>query len=119
MSLKTAFLTVVFVITASMAILCLAALAGCASHHGCKDGCCEEGGETAVALADLPPAVRATLDRETAGGKVTEIEREMKDGKTVYSADAQVGGQWWDITIGEDGTLISKAQDAGEEHEKK
>lgn len=99
MSLKSAFLTVVFVITAAMAILCLAALVGCASR------------EVAVSREELPQAVRATLDKESAGGKVCEIERETKHGRTVYSADVEVDGAEWDVTIAEDGTLISKKQD--------
>ena len=44
-------------------------------------------------MTDLPPAVRATLDKETAGGQVTEVEKETRNGKTIYSADATVGGQ--------------------------
>jgi hypothetical protein len=83
-------------------------LAGCASHG-------QAGGEVAVALSDVPAAVRATLDREAAGGKVTEVERETKHGRTVYSADVTVNGQEWDVTVGEDGTLLSKEkEDAAE-----
>ncbi len=91
-------------------ILSVLAAAGLAMSCGCANNCCstKEAGETPVAMKDLPAAVRATLDRETAGGKVTEVEKEMKDGKTVYSADAEVGGKSWDITIAEDGKLISK-----------
>ena len=70
-------------------------LAGCAA-------------EQPVAMNDLPPAVRATLEKETAGGKITEIEKERKDGKTVYSADATIDGKYWDIAVAEDGKLISK-----------
>lgn len=52
--------------------------------------------------------MKATLAKETAGGKVTESEKEVQGGKTVYSFDAEVGGKEWDIVIAEDGTLISK-----------
>ena len=79
----------------SLAILPVAFLAACAA-------------EQPVAMSDLPPAVRATLDKESAGGKVTEIEKEKKDGKTIYSADAMIDGKAWDIAIAEDGKLISK-----------
>jgi hypothetical protein len=75
-------------------------LAGCAGSK-----------ETPVAMTDLPPAVRATLDRESAGGKVTELEKEVKKGKTVYSADATISGVNWDISIAEDGTLIAKEKE--------
>lgn len=79
---------------------------GCANQ--CKDCCAEE---CSIAMTELPAPVKATLDKETAGGKVTEVEREQKDGKTVYSADAEVGGKKWDITIAADGTLISKTEE--------
>lgn len=83
---------------------------GCAN---CKD--CKESNETPVAVTELPAAVKATLDKETAGGKVTEVEKEMEDGKTVYSADAEVGGKFWDIKIAADGKLISKTEETKNE----
>jgi len=88
-----------------------AALIGCGSHaHR------QEKNEVAVSLADLPAAARATLERESAGGKVTEVEKENKNGRTVYSADLMVGGVAWDITVAEDGTVISKEREKdGEE----
>jgi len=79
--------------------------AGCCCH--CGKG--EKGEkEQAVTTDQLPPAVATTLARESAGGKVTEIEKEVKKGKTVYSADVVVDGKTWDISIAEDGTVISK-----------
>jgi uncharacterized membrane protein YkoI len=60
----------------------------------------------------MPAAPRATLQAEAKGGKVTEVEKEMKDGKTVYSADVtSADGKKWDVVIGEDGKLISKKPD--------
>lgn len=91
----------------------LSLITGCSNC--CKD--CKDSKETPVAMTELPAAVKATLDKETAGGKVTESEKEMKDGKTVYSFDAEVGGKYWDIMIAEDGKLISKTEET--KHEKK
>ena len=67
--------------------------------------------EIPVTMADLPPAARATLEKESAGGKVVEIEKEMKSGETVYSADVVIEGKTWDIVVAEDGKLISKEKD--------
>src|ERR1043165_1982722 len=76
---------------------------------GCHNGeCCKEGGETTVTMNELPPSLRATFEKETAGGKITEIEKETKNGKVVYSADAEVSGKKWDIAVAEDGSLVSK-----------
>jgi len=90
-------------------ILSALAITGCASHNDREDD------EVTVAMGDVPPAVRATLERESAGGKVTEIEKEMKNGKTVYSADMTINGADWDIQVAEDGAVISKEREkAGE-----
>jgi hypothetical protein len=68
--------------------------------------------EVEVTMAQLPPAVRQTLEREAAGGEVEEIELETKaDGVITYSADTKIGGKIYDITIAQDGTLISRELD--------
>ena len=81
-------------------------MVGCASH-----GKTDEGKEAPVAMNDVPAAVRATLEREAGGGKISEVEKEMKNGKTVYSADLMVNGVAWDICVGEDGTVLSKEKE--------
>lgn len=72
-------------------------------------GC--EGKEMKVTRAELPAAVAATLDREAAGGKVTEMEKEVRHGKTQYSFDVQKADGEWDLDIAEDGTVIHKKLD--------
>lgn len=96
MTTKSFLLTFTAVAAIIVAAWLLVAASGCAGH------------ETTVTLNDLPPAVRATLEKETAGGTVTEIEKETKNGKVVYSADAKIDGKEYDIAIAEDGKLISK-----------
>jgi uncharacterized membrane protein YkoI len=87
-----------------LALLAVLALVGCKSHES-KD-------EVKVAMADVPAPVRATLEKEAAGGKVTEVEKELKNGKTVYSADVtDKAGNKWDVVVGEDGKFISKEKD--------
>jgi len=75
------------------------------------------GGTVAVALAgddekvtidQVPAAVKATILKEANGATVTEIEKETKDGKTVYEAEWTEGGKEVEITVAEDGTLIEK-----------
>ncbi len=87
-------------------VICIGTLVGCASH--CKS---DEGKEVPVGMNEVPAAVRATLEREAGGGKITEVEKEVKKGKTVYSADLMVNGTAWDITVGEDGTVLSKEKE--------
>ena len=90
----------------SSALVLAVLLAGCTSHGGGQGS-----KEVPVTMSELPPAVRATLDRESAGGKVTEVEKEVKQGKTVYSADIVVNGVAWDIEVAEDGTVISQEKE--------
>ena len=87
-------------------------LAACSFLVGCASMREEEGeNEVAVTMNDVPAAVRASLEHESVGGKVTEIERETKDGKTVYSADIELSGVTWDITVAEDGKVLSKEKE--------
>lgn len=75
---------------------------GCANH---------ERDETTVTLNEVPAAVRATFEKETAGGTIKEIEKETEDGKVVFNADADVNGKKWEIAVAESGELLSKKQD--------
>lgn len=80
-----------------LSTLLLLAMAGCASQQ-----------EVPVAVGDLPPPVRATLERESMGGEVTESEQEVEDGRTVYSFDVLINGKEYDLEIAENGDLLSK-----------
>ena len=71
----------------------------------------KEANSTVVTLEQLPPAVRKTIEKEAAGNKIEEIEKEIEDGKTVYEAEVTIDGKEWEIEVAEDGKLISKAED--------
>ena len=73
--------------------------------------------EVKVSMDQLPDAVKVTLMKEAGGGKIGEIAKETKDGKTVYEADVTIDGKEWELKIGEDGKLLNKKQE-GEKHEK-
>jgi len=72
--------------------LCLAVvlLAGCASTKS---------GEQDVTLAQVSEPARATITKETAGGQVDKITREVERGKTVYDVEATVGGKHMEYLI--------------------
>lgn len=96
-----------------------AAFAGCADRlsRGDRDDV-DERGEEAVAVEQLPPAVRDTLMRESAGGKVVEVDRHpLADGKWAYEADVLAGGKKWEVAIADDGTLSSKKVDDEKDRE--
>jgi hypothetical protein len=76
-----------------------------------------ESGEVKVSLEDTPAAVRKTIQNELAGAKLEDIAREQRDGQTVYEADIIRNGQEWEVVIGEDGRIISKAREGSGERE--
>ena len=67
--------------------------------------------EVKVTIRDLPSPVRRTLERESYGGQVKEIERETKSGKTVFEADVKLDGSVYAVVIAADGKLLSKTLD--------
>jgi hypothetical protein len=73
-----------------------------------------EGGER-VALAQLPPAVRATIERESQGGTIMETEKIAHGGKTVYGADIVVSGAEQEMLVAEDGTLLRRGKKEGDD----
>ncbi len=78
-----------------------------------------EAGEVTVNFADLPPAAQATIKQFAGAGTIDEVEKEVKDGATVYSADVTKDGQTFDVIVGADGKLIKTEIDKpGEEQGK-
>jgi|SRR5581483_4333703 len=96
------------------------ALAGCTNTKSANKGGEEEeeGNEVKVAFTELPAPVKATLEKESGNAKIDTVDKETKDGKVIYEADAMVNGQNWEIKVAEDGTLVKKRVD-NEQDEKK
>lgn len=67
-----------------------------------------EGSEVEVKLADVPAAVRKTLQEQAKGATIDTVEKQIgKDGKTTYEADVVIGGKEHEVKVAEDGKLIS------------
>ena len=96
------------------------ALAGCTNMQktSTKGDEEDEGNEVKVKFDECPAPVQATLARESGNAKIETVDKEMKDGKTIYEADAMVNGQNWEIKVADDGKLLTKKLDK-EEDEKK
>jgi uncharacterized membrane protein YkoI len=80
------------------------ALAVAAGLTGLVAGCVstKEGGskkEQDVSLAELSGPARTTIEKETSGGHVDKITREVERGKTVYDVEATVGGRHMEYLI--------------------
>ncbi|HUU94471.1 MAG TPA: PepSY-like domain-containing protein [Phycisphaerae bacterium] len=72
--------------------------------------------EQEVTLEQVPAAVKATILKESAGGKIAEIERETKNGQTIYEVEILVNGKEVELRIAEDGTLLGKEIEDAETH---
>jgi hypothetical protein len=64
--------------------------------------------EEVVTIDQIPHPVRAVIQRASAGGVVTEIQRETKDGKVKYDADIVMGTQKIGLKIAEDGSILER-----------
>ena len=73
--------------------------------------------EEEVTLEQVPAAVKATILKESAGGKITEIERERKNGTTVYEAEFLLDGKEIEIKIAADGALLGREVEGEEDDE--
>ena len=70
------------------------------------DGDDEE--EVKVDPADLPQAVKDAVSAEYPGVKITEAEKEIEDGKTVYEVEIKKDGREIDIELSADGTILKE-----------
>jgi uncharacterized membrane protein YkoI len=66
-----------------------------------------EGSETKVLLDKIPAAAAKALKEQAGDEKITNLSKEKDDGKTVYEATFTRKGRVHDVTVGEDGKLIS------------
>jgi hypothetical protein len=96
------------------------AVAGCTNMQKTSSkGEEDEGNEVKVKFDDCPAPVKATLAKESNNATIDTVDKEMKNGKTIYEADAMVNGQNWEIKVADDGTLVTKKVDNEEGEQKK
>jgi len=62
--------------------------------------------EASISLRDLPSAVRATIKKHAAGGKITEIEKDTVNGTPRYEAEVVRNGNVIDIIVSTSGKYL-------------
>jgi hypothetical protein len=73
--------------------------------------------EVKMKIDEVPAAVRDGLARESGGAAIATVDKEAKNGQTIYEADAMINGANWELKVDENGKLISKKLDnEAEEH---
>jgi hypothetical protein len=70
-----------------------------------------KGGGVSVAVTELPPAVKAAIEKESQGGTVKKIEKHMDEGKAVYEADLVINGTQRTVTVAETGEIVPRGGD--------
>jgi uncharacterized protein YpmB len=60
---------------------------------------------------DLPPAVRQTIERETKGATVRDIERDREDGKPIYEVEYLKDGERWELDVSSTGEVLERHRD--------
>ena len=75
--------------------------------------------EEKIAIDKLPQAVTDAVKAAMPDGKITEAEKENKDGKTVYSLDVESKGKTFDVSVSEAGKVLSTEEEKEEKGEKK
>ena len=83
------------------------ALGGCATNDATHRHDDDEH-EVAVTMDQLPAAAKATIMKEAGSGKVEEIDKMTRNGRTVYEADVVMDGKKWEIMVRDDGQLLKK-----------
>jgi len=80
-----------------------------------------EAKEQRLSLKDLPRAVRATIKKHAAGGKITEIEKDTVNGTVRYEAEVVLKGKEFDILVSATGKYLGteKGEDAEGDQDKK
>lgn len=83
----------------------------CFTLGGCDKGFLRKQSEQQISMSQLPAVVKTTIDREAAGGTVSDIAKRNRDGKTVYTASIAANGTEHRVAIAEDGTLLGTVKD--------
>ena len=97
----------------ALLIIGVVGFSGCASMKEGKEKSAEapEAGETKLRLNETPAAVRATIEKELKGADLEDIAMKKRQGKTIYETDIIKNGHKWEVIVGENGEIISKAQE--------
>jgi len=66
-----------------------------------------------VSMSDLPTPVKDTFDKQAKGGKVEELRKETKSGKTTYWGEVVKNGKGTELEVSESGKILHR----GKQHE--
>ena len=102
-------------ITGTVSIVLLVTMALTGSPAWAEDEQQEQ--EQKITMADLPPAVKAGVEQQTAGCTIKKIEKEVKDGQIVYEVEIMKDGKEIEIEFSEAGAVLKREAEEQEEPE--
>jgi hypothetical protein len=73
--------------------------------------------EISMSLRDIPHAVRATIRKHAAGGKIIEIEKNVAAGTTVYEVEIVRNAKAFDILVSSEGKFLGMEEEEVENDE--
>ena len=88
----------------ALSALILLLFSGCSLFGGSED-------DLVISMEELPAAVKPLAEKETEGCKIIEVEKEIKDGKTIYAITYDQDGIEMEIEYTPSGELISKGRE--------
>jgi hypothetical protein len=93
--------------------LSAALLAGLISLSGAREALADKDEDAhehdSITMADLPPPVQATFQRESQGGRVEDLRRETHTGGTViYEGEIVRDGRGAGIEVGDNGKVLER-----------
>jgi uncharacterized membrane protein YkoI len=68
----------------------------------------QEGQREQKETVKVPAQVHETIKSETAGAKITEIDRNEKNGEVVYQVEFEHAGRNYEMDVASDGTVLRK-----------
>ena len=88
------------------ALIAIIALAGCANVRHQEAGDEESAEAKTMKDADVPAAVRASVNKRFPGAQVTSVERENENGMVIYDYELKQNGRKYETDVKEDGTIL-------------
>lgn len=68
------------------------------------------GRDPAITFSELPAAVQKTVKEQQAGRDIAKIEKEMRDGKTVYNVELKDKGANSHLYVASDGSMVVNSE---------
>jgi hypothetical protein len=78
----------------------------------------ENENETPTTLDKIPPPARDALRREAAGAPIVDVSQQQEHGRTTYEAHVRKGNELIGIEVDQDGKLLGRHSEKGEQGHK-